>query len=158
MVIKYLSDPKMQPLTVNHINMNSPTVNIIQVNGINEDYTVATDDNRKAWDAIADWWDAKQSETGDDGNDMFTQCLLPEVEQLADYQPGQTVLDLGAGSGIICRMFAKKGAEVTGLDYSELMLQKARIRAEKDGHRIVYDYIDLMNIDNMRAYAEKHKP
>jgi 2-polyprenyl-3-methyl-5-hydroxy-6-metoxy-1,4-benzoquinol methylase len=158
MFIKYFSDPAMQPLTVNHINMTSPTVNIIQVNGVKEDYTTATDDNRKAWDAIADWWETKQSETGDDGNDMFTQCLLPEVEQLADWQTGQTVLDLGAGSGIICRMFAKKGAKVTGLDYSEPMLEKARKRAQRDNHDIEYAYIDLMNIENMTAYADAHKP
>ncbi|KAK0948187.1 hypothetical protein LTR48_000624 [Friedmanniomyces endolithicus] len=136
------------------INM---TTNIsLQINGLSDRDKAATDENRRAWDAIADWWERKQSESGDDGNDMFTQCLLPEVEQLSDWQPGETVLDLGAGSGIICRMFAAKGAKVTGLDFSDLMLEKARERAETNGLKIEYDFIDLMDIESMKNYARMH--
>jgi len=126
------------------------------VNGQSGDFKAATAENLKAWDTIADWWEHKQSEAGADGNDMFTQCLLPQVEQLADWQEGQTVLDLGAGSGIICRMFAKKGARVTGLDFSRSMLEKARKRAADDGVTVTYDFIDLMDPQNMAEYASKH--
>lgn len=125
-------------------------------NGLNHDFTAATESNKKAWDAIADWWEHKQTDAGADGNDMFTQCLLPQVEDLADWKSGETVLDLGAGSGIICRLFAKKGAKVTGLDYSFPMLEKARKRSHSGGQEIDYDYIDLMDLSNMRAYAESH--
>lgn len=133
------------------IKMADPNV---QING-QKDHKTATDSNRRAWDAIADWWEHKQSETGDDGNDMFTQCLLPVVRELAEWKPSQTVLDLGCGSGIICRVFARMGAKVTGLDYSEPMLEKARKRTESDGVVVEYDFIDLMDIDNMREYAGK---
>ncbi|KAK5733833.1 hypothetical protein LTR17_009385 [Elasticomyces elasticus] len=130
------------------------TTNIdIQVNNQDKD---GPDDNRKTWDAIADWWELKHSENGSDGTDMFTECLLPQVEDLAGWKEGETVLDLGAGSGIICRMFAKNGAKVTGLDYSQPMLEKARKRAESDGLAVEYDFIDLMDIDNMKDYASKH--
>lgn len=140
-------------LAMQSIVMN--TINIVQVNG-QSDHKAATSSNRNAWDAIADWWDKKQNETGQDGNDMFTQCLLPQVEQLVDWQPGQNVLDLGAGSGIICRMFARKGAQVTGLDYSLPMLDKARKSAFSEGLEINYEFIDLMDLDNMKEYASKH--
>ncbi|KAK3646180.1 hypothetical protein LTR22_014392 [Elasticomyces elasticus] len=136
------------------INFNMTTTNIdVQVNNHHKD---ATDSNRKVWDAIADWWELKHSESGNDGTDMFTECLLPQVKDLASWKEGETVLDLGAGSGIICRMFAKNGAKVTGLDYSQPMLDKARKRAESDGLAVEYDFIDLMDIDNMKDYASKH--
>ncbi|KAK5151264.1 hypothetical protein LTS14_009434 [Recurvomyces mirabilis] len=126
------------------------------------DFKEATTSNRQAWDTIADWWERKQSETGEDGNDMFTQCLLPQVRELTGQTggktvAGKTVLDLGAGSGILCRMFANLGATlVTGLDYSEPMLDIARARALKDGHNIVYEFIDLMDFDMMKRWADAH--
>lgn len=48
----------------------------------------------------------------EDGNDMFTQCLLPVLDELAHCTAGEAVLGLGAGSGIIARRFARKGANV----------------------------------------------
>ncbi|KAK5704094.1 hypothetical protein LTR97_003107 [Elasticomyces elasticus] len=131
------------------------TTNNIDVQ-VHNHHKVETDSNRKVWDAIADWWERKHSENGSDGTDMFTECLLPQVEDLANWQVGENVLDLGAGSGIICRIFAKKGARVTGLDYSEPMLEKARKRAESDGLNVEYAFIDLMDINNMTEYADKH--
>ena len=127
------------------------------VNGESKDSVTADASNRQAWDAIADWWEHKQTEDGDDGNDMFTQCLLPQVEQLCEWQPGQTILDLGAGSGIICRMFARKGADqVTGLDYSPPMLDKARSRTSREGLTVTYDLINLLDLADMEAYAKSH--
>jgi len=124
-------------------------------------------DNLGAWDAIAGFWDESQSPVGadgkpDDGNDMFTQCLLPVVEELVDFKPGQTVLDLGAGSGILPRRFAKKGATVMGLDFSEPMLDIARQRteAEKKSWKgevpygsVSYGFIDLMSPESMSDFV-----
>lgn len=123
-----------------------------------------TKDNLHSWDAMAEHWEIFQSPAdangkAEDGNDMFTQCLLPVVDELVEWKPGQTVLDLGAGSGIIARRFANKGAHVIGLDYSDLMLQKGRERSamEKLKGSVTYDFIDLMNYDMMKEYMEKRK-
>ncbi|KAK5115686.1 hypothetical protein LTR62_000775 [Meristemomyces frigidus] len=116
----------------------------------------ATLSQKEAWGTIAESWETSQSASGQDGNDMFTQCLLPEVDRLAEYTEGKTVLDLGAGSGILCRRFAKKGANVVGLDFSQPMLDKARKRAAADGHTITYDYVDLMDFSNMKQWADTH--
>jgi ubiquinone/menaquinone biosynthesis C-methylase UbiE len=87
---------------------------------------------------------------------MFTQCLLPELDELAAFQPGESVLDLGAGSGIIARRFAKRGAHVVGLDFSQAMLDEGRKRHEREKHEmtgsIEYDFIDLMDYDGMNEY------
>lgn len=151
-----------------HIMDHGQPVHLIDagglVNGAPEaDITKFTCDNRKAWDAIASDWEIAQTPENngktDDGNDMFTQCLLPQVKLLADWQSGQNVLDLGAGSGIIARLFARLGAHVTGLDFSEKMLQKGRERAQQEnlGDRIHYDLIDLMDSQNMADYMARRK-
>ena len=39
---------------------------------------------------------------------------------------GQTVLDLGTGTGVLARAFARRGAAVTGIDISDSQIQEAR--------------------------------
>ena len=43
--------------------------------------------------------------------------------------PGQLVLDVGCGSGVFLRLAADRGAEVSGLDASEALVEIARERA-----------------------------
>ncbi|KAJ3948887.1 hypothetical protein N0V92_012886, partial [Colletotrichum tropicale] len=141
----------------------------VLVNGANvsqADQAAYARDNLQAWDNIANEWETFHSPGEDDGSDMFTQCLLPVVwelatetkttDDLAAWKEGETVLDLGAGSGIIARMFAKKGAHVTGLDFSDAMLEKGRERSkrEKLKGKIDYGKIDLMNYDEMATYMK----
>lgn len=124
-----------------------------------EELSRYTKDNLHSWDAMAEHWEIFQSPAdasgkAEDGNDMFTQCLLPVVDELADWKAGQTVLDLGAGSGIIARRFAHLGAHVIGLDYSEPMLEQGRKRCEREklNGSITYDFIDLMDYELMAKY------
>lgn len=135
-------------------------------------------DNLLAWEEMAGNWETNQvtkpSDMGkstkstdkpsndiknDDGNDMFTQCLLPRVEELAEWKQGETVLDLGAGNGIIGRMFARKGAQVTGLDFSDKMMRRGAERDEREGleKRISYELCDLMDFEQMRDFMDKRK-
>ncbi|PPJ56792.1 hypothetical protein CBER1_05976 [Cercospora berteroae] len=152
------------PTMANHVPGN-----VIDAGGLVKDpasggFNQYTQDNLNAWNAIAGDWEVNQSPEvngkADDGNDMFTQCLLPVVDELAEWKFGQTVLDLGAGSGIIARRFAKQGAHVTGLDFSEAMLEKGRARSKSeqlDGS-ITYEFIDLMDFDGMAKYmADKER-
>ncbi|KAM3421810.1 Ubiquinone biosynthesis O-methyltransferase [Cercospora zeina] len=155
-----LADPHPGPTMAHHHHAPG---NVVDAAGLVRDAprdAVAqyAQDNLHAWNAIAGDWEVNQSPEvhgkADDGNDMFTQCLLPVVDELAEWDVGQTVLDLGAGSGIIARRFAKKGAHVTGLDFSHAMLEKGRARsklATLDGS-ITYDFIDLMDYDVMALY------
>lgn len=129
------------------------------------DLAKLTGDNKKAWDAIAHDWEMNQSPEvngqAEDGNDMFTKCLLPVVDELVHWVSGETVLDLGAGSGIIARRFAKMGADVTGLDFSERMMDKGRERYEREKDQfpgtITYGPIDLMDTDGMMAYMHERR-
>ncbi|KAF2158488.1 hypothetical protein M409DRAFT_61622 [Zasmidium cellare ATCC 36951] len=134
----------------------------------NEGYSQYKKDNLEAWEQMAEQWETFQSLEGADGNDMFNQCLLPVVAELAGlrtederpvkklehWRPGERVLDLGAGSGIVARMFAKHGAHVTALDNSQAMLEKGRERATRQNlsGQITYDYIDLTDYSIMENY------
>ena len=57
------------------------------------------------------------------------------LARLALPTPGCRALDLCCGTGDIALALAGRGARVTGLDFSEPMLNVARRRAERFGHR-----------------------
>ena len=48
----------------------------------------------------------------------------------------QKILDVGCGSGVLCRILAQRGYSVIGLDYSEPMIRKAV--EECEGQNILY--------------------
>ena len=52
------------------------------------------------------------------------------VIQVAHPQPGQRALDLCCGTGDLALGLARRGVRVTGLDFSERMLDKAAQRAQ----------------------------
>ncbi len=53
------------------------------------------------------------------------------------------VVDVGCGGGILAEALAKHGAQVTGIDLSELSLKVARQHAERGGLSIDYRYMDI---------------
>jgi demethylmenaquinone methyltransferase/2-methoxy-6-polyprenyl-1,4-benzoquinol methylase len=55
------------------------------------------------------------------------------VISLARVQPGERALDLCCGTGDLAFALARRGAQVTGLDFSEPMLAVARRRAAREG-------------------------
>ena len=55
------------------------------------------------------------------------------IAMLADIEPGTRVLDLPCGHGRIAERLAARGADVVGVDRSELFVRHARERAEARG-------------------------
>ncbi len=55
----------------------------------------------------------------------YKDVLIRTVE-LAQAHPGLTVLDLGTGTANLAALFAHRGCEVWGTDFSAAMLEKAR--------------------------------
>ena len=68
--------------------------------------------------------------------------LLPEVRETierrvealkaAGAHPGDRLIDVGCGTGHYSIAFAKEGFEVTGIDFSAPMLERARAKLEDD--------------------------
>jgi ubiquinone/menaquinone biosynthesis C-methylase UbiE len=66
---------------------------------------------------------------------LFGPCATNLIEA-ADPKPGERILDLGCGTGIVARQVASRvGAKgkVTGIDVSPNMLAVARVAADRKG-------------------------
>ncbi len=61
-------------------------------------------------------------------------------------QPGQRWLDLACGTGAVSMRAARAGADVTGLDLSEVMVETARRRAKEEGLSISYTVGDCESL------------
>src|SRR5215470_3815897 len=57
----------------------------------------------------------------------FPPLLFDRLATLGVGLPGQSVLDLGTGTGLLARDFARRGCRVTGLDPSQALLAQARL-------------------------------
>ena len=66
--------------------------------------------------------------------DLGLGCGLPT--EFAKIKTGDTVIDLGSGAGndvFIARRFVGETGKVIGIDFTELMIKRARANAEKSG-------------------------
>ena len=70
----------------------------------------------------------------------FVSRYATGLVELLDPKPGESVLDLGCGTGDLTRAIADRGAAVLGIDISEAMIARARAKypdlefAVADGH------------------------
>ena len=61
-------------------------------------------------------------------NGRFVATLAADVVALLAPQPGENILDLGCGDGVLTEQLATAGATITGVDASPAMLTAARTR------------------------------
>ena len=72
------------------------------------------------------------------------------VGEVAELEPG-VALDLACGEGQNAIWLATLGWDVTGVDYSEVAISKARARAERDGVGVDFVCADLVSYAPMPA-------
>lgn len=127
--------------------------------------TRRTTGNLDAWAVNATFWDKVVGE----GNDMYSELVLPAVEELAGMKPGagECVIDLATGNGIVARKMSALGAGRTlASDGCVELLELARERERKgillDGEEvgkqeggIEYVELDLMNEEKLEQFAQK---
>src|SRR3954468_4542432 len=91
-------------------------------------------------DEIRDYWSAR-APTFDEqvGHEIFSDAERQAWQDLIlrHLGPGQgrKALDLASGTGVISHLMDGLGYSVTGLDWSEAMLSRARAKAESRGAR-----------------------
>jgi SAM-dependent methyltransferase len=63
----------------------------------------------------------------------YPESFYEVLAALGIGKPGQTILDLGTGTGVLARAFAKRGARVTGVDISANQIDAAQVLAAHEG-------------------------
>jgi ubiquinone/menaquinone biosynthesis C-methylase UbiE len=74
------------------------------------------------WSAAAQWYDDL---VGDAGSEYHQAIVLPGVLRMLATRPGERVIDIACGQGVLCRRLAEQGAEVTGIDAAAPLIQAA---------------------------------
>jgi SAM-dependent methyltransferase len=92
-------------------------------------------------------WDRRYAESGLLWSATPSRFLVAEV---ADLTPGRA-LDLACGEGRNALWLAERGWHVTGVDFSEVAIAKARARAEREGTRVDFVCADLLEYEPERA-------
>ena len=81
---------------------------------------------QQRWNQNAAFWDDYM---GDQSNTFHNLLVRPAIERLLAVQPGDKVLDIGCGNGNFSRFLAGLGAQVTAIDGSVVMIERARARS-----------------------------
>lgn len=92
------------------------------------------------WSGVAEWYDRL---VGDEGSEYHRHVVLPGTVRLLALKPGEAVVDVACGQGVLCRMLREKEAEVTGVDAAEPLIRAARARGPADVRYYVGDARDL---------------
>lgn len=98
------------------------------------------------WEPLADWYDGWM---GKEGSIHHRKLAIPAVLDLLELQPGEQVLDVGAGQGVLAPHIAQMRAHYTGIDASPALLRLARKRHGAAGRFILGDARDLQSIASL---------
>ncbi|HMD54684.1 MAG TPA: class I SAM-dependent methyltransferase, partial [Phycisphaerae bacterium] len=77
------------------------------------------------WSHVADWYDQL---IGEQGTSHQQKTIIPGTLRLLDLTPGQKVLDIACGQGVLCRALAQKGISSVGIDLADSLISAARQR------------------------------
>lgn len=97
------------------------------------------------WGAVARWYDEL---VGEAGSEYHREVVLPGVLRLLASQPGDRVLDVACGQGVLCRLLHERGAEVTGVDAAAELIRLAR---ERSPDKICYHVADARKLEFLPA-------
>lgn len=110
-----------------------------------------TDQAHELWNQKAAFWDQLH---GAEGNRFHRELVEPTVEYLLALQPGERVLDIACGTGVLARRLAAWGAQVTACDFSEGLLERARAHPQAQGQPIAYRVADATDEAALLALGE----
>lgn len=99
-----------------------------------------------SWDAVAHWYDGW---VGEEGSEYHREIAVPTLLDMLVPQPGECILDVGCGQGVLAHYIAQAGARYTGLDASPRLLGLARRRQGRDGRFLLGDACNLRNVQGL---------
>jgi SAM-dependent methyltransferase len=100
-----------------------------------------------SWESVADWYTGW---VGEDGSRHHRALTIPATLELLALQPGEAILDVGAGPGVLAPAVAQAGAHYTGVDASPTMLRFARKHHGRYGRFLQGDACHLASVPQLR--------
>lgn len=79
--------------------------------------------------------------------DIYPELFYQKIVELGLCVKGQTVLDLGTGTGVLPRNMYQYGAKFTGVDISENQIKEAKRLSDEAGMKIDYIVSSAENLD-----------
>jgi ubiquinone/menaquinone biosynthesis C-methylase UbiE len=101
-----------------------------------------------SWDPVAAWYDGW---VGQAGSKYHRTLAIPAILELLDPQPGERILDVGAGQGVLAPYIAQERASYVGVDASPRLLQMARKHHRQHGTFLLGDARSLHQIYELEA-------
>ncbi|RLI56364.1 MAG: hypothetical protein DRO87_08080 [Candidatus Thorarchaeota archaeon] len=80
------------------------------------------------------------------GTPYHQSILLPAIERLVGEVMGIRILDAGCGEGYLSRLFARRGAIVTGVDVSEKLVEISRVVAQQENVSVSFSVGDVCDL------------
>lgn len=103
-----------------------------------------------SWERVAAWYDGW---VGSGGSRYHQALAIPTVLDLLDPGPGEEILDIGAGQGVLAPHIAARGGRYTGIDASPRLIELARRRHDAAGRFLVGDARRLPMTPGLRAHG-----
>ena len=91
---------------------------------------------RSSWDRVATWYDGW---VGPDGSRYHRVLAIPAALELLEVAPGERILDLGSGQGVLAPHISRLRARYTGVELSPRLVELARRRHGREGHFLAGD-------------------
>lgn len=82
-----------------------------------------------SWEKVAAWYDTLIDESR---SDHYRDVILPGTLRLLGAKPGERILDVACGQGVLCRRLGALGIESLGIDSAASLVEVARQRARRE--------------------------
>jgi ubiquinone/menaquinone biosynthesis C-methylase UbiE len=110
---------------------------------------------RTDWGDVAEWYD---SLVGEAGSEYHRHVVLPGAMRLLAAKPGERILDIACGQGVLCRLLAAavgESGKITGVDAARELIRAARQHASAHIEYLVGDArtLDHLPQNNFDAAA-----
>ncbi len=109
---------------------------------------IKDDDVRKGWDDVAEWWVSRYNSKGDLNREWLVD---PVLLRFLGKVRGLRVLDAGCGGGYLCRILARRGATVDGVDLSSKLIETAKKMEKREPSGATFHQGNLANMRVFRS-------